>query len=331
MPVLDASDYKPGWPYGNTHGATVLPSLLRRVKLAEPVRERLETSDGDFIDLDCWHRPEADGTVVLCHGLEGNARRPYMLGMARAFLARGWNVVGFNYRGCSGEPNRKPWSYHSGSTGDLREVLAWSDRPDSPVRALVGFSLGGNLVLKYLGEAPDRVLAGIKAVVAVSVPADLADTARQMALPRNRLYQRRFLRKLAAKTREKSRLFPEQVDARLLSRVRTLWDFDDLFTAPLGGFAGADDYYRQCSCRQFLPRIRVPSLLLSARDDPFLGPSCYPEPEAAASEFFHLLVPERGGHVGFRLPGGEYWSEKRAVAFVTRHSDPVPGIDSSDA
>lgn len=323
MPLIEKSTYRPDWLYRRAHAATILPTLLRRVPAEACARERMSTADGDFIDLDCWWRDGAERpgsghpTVVLCHGLEGNARRQYMLGMARAFGRRGWNVVGYNYRGCSGEPNRQPWSYHSGATGDLREVLEHVQRPDRPVRALVGFSLGGNLILKYLGEDPDRVLPSVAAAVAFSAPVQLEASARELARLGNLAYSRRFLVRLAAKMRAKAALFPDQVDIRRLSEVRTLQDFDELFTAPLSGFAGAADYYRRCSARQFLPGIRVPSLLVNALDDPFLGPECYPHQEARASGSFHLETPRHGGHVGFRAPGGEYWSERRAVEFVT--------------
>jgi len=301
--------------FRNAQLATTLPTLLRRVGGIPLERERLETSDGDFIDLDCWWQG-APSTVVLCHGLEGNAHRQYMLGMARAFGRRNWNVVGYNFRGCSGEPNRKTYSYHSGATDDLRQVLAHVQSQDRPVRALVGFSLGGNLILKYLGEAPGVVLPSIDAAVAFSVPVDLAETTRMMQQARNWAYNRRFLRKLSAKIRQKAAMFPREIDISLLSRIKSLRDFDDVYTAPLSGFINADDYYRQCSSNQFLPTIGVPSLLVSALNDPFLGANCYPYDTARASEFFSLETPEHGGHVGFRLAGGEYWSEKRAVEFV---------------
>lgn len=321
--MREVRPYHPTRLYRSAHLATTLPTLLRRVPAVPWVRQRMDTADGDFIDLDCWWQDAPPGgqsggqTVVLCHGLEGNAHRQYMLGMAHAFGACGWSVVGYNYRGCGGEPNRKPYSYHSGATGDLREVLAHVDRPERPVRALVGFSLGGNLILKYLGEDPAAVLPGIGAAVAFSVPASLADTGRQLEKRSNWTYSQRFLRKLSAKVKEKAVLFPDQVDASLLNRVKTLRDFDEVYTGPLSGYTGADEYYRQCSCRQFLPAIQVPSLLVSAQDDPFLGPDCYPGAEAEASKYFHLETPRWGGHVGFRLGGGPYWSELRAVAFVT--------------
>lgn len=327
MPVLESPTYRPGWPYSTAHGATTLPTLLRRVAVRAWQRERVETPDGDFLDLDHWLQPDSaerageTPTVVLLHGLEGNARRQYMLGMARAFFRQGWNAVNVNYRGCSGEPNRRPFSYHSGATGDLRTVLDHLTRSGRMVRALVGFSLGGNLALKYLGEDPDGVLPTLKAVVAFSAPVDLASGERQLRRRGNCLYRRRFLRKLSVKIRQKAAQFPQEVDPAPLDRIRTLKDFDDVYTAPLSGFAGADDYYHRCSSRQFLPRIGLPSLLVSAADDPFLGPECYPEDEARASRHFHLEIPRHGGHVGFRQAGPQYWSEQRAVRFVSEHLD----------
>jgi predicted alpha/beta-fold hydrolase len=331
VPLLTNPDYRPGPLFGNAHAATTLPTLLRRVALAAPRRVRVGTPDDDFLDLDCWWQGAEPGaapgagrpTVVLCHGLEGNARRQYMLGMARAFLRRGWNVAGCNYRGCGGEPNRRPRSYHSGATDDLRAVLQSLDRADRPVRALVGFSLGGNLVLRYLGEDPASVLPGLQAAVAVSTPADLESSERCLRRSGNRLYLRRFLRKLAAKIRVKAALFPGQVDAAPLERVRWLRDFDDLYTAPLHGFRDAAEYYARCSSRPVLPAVRVPTLMISAADDPFLGEACYPRDEASASHALHLEIPACGGHVGFRAPGGEYWSEARASAFVAGHSSQV--------
>jgi predicted alpha/beta-fold hydrolase len=304
--------------YRHAHLATSLPTLLRRVDGVNWRRQRISLVDGDFLDLDFSHEgpPGDQPTVVLCHGLEGNTGRQYMLGMARAFAGAGWQVVGMNYRGCSGEPNRRAFSYHSGATEDLREVLDQLAGTGHRVAALVGFSLGGNLILKYLGEDPAGRHDDLRAAVVFSVPIDLADGERQLRRRANVFYRRRFLRKLIAKTEQKAEMFPDQIDRDRLARVRNLWDFDEFFTGPLSGYAGAEDYYRRCSSRQFLPRITLPTLLVSAQDDPFLGPRCYPVEEAEASSCFHLEMPRHGGHVGFRLPGGLYYSEQRAVAFV---------------
>jgi len=322
LPLIDTSDYLPPLLYRNNHLGTSLPTTLRRIPSLPMIRQRFDTPDGDFIDLDCWWQPEGlsvqgeTPTVVLCHGLEGNAQRQYMQGMARRFGQGGCNVVGYNYRGCSGQTNRQPYSYHSGATDDLRLVLDQVHRSERPVRALIGFSLGGNLILKYLGEDSESVLPTLKAAVTFSVPIDLRACSIQLMRPENSLYQWRFKRKLAAKVREKAVLFPEQVDPGHLKQARTLWDFDEYYTGPLSGFADAEDYYRQCSSRQFLAKINLPTLLVSAQNDTFLPKECYPRQEATESAFFHLEVPAHGGHVGFHLPGGTYWSEQRAWEFV---------------
>jgi hypothetical protein len=317
-PRVEGPGYRPCGLYRHAHLATSLPTLLRRVDGVSWRRQRITLADGDFLDLDfCGGGTPGDRpTVVLCHGLEGNTGRQYMLGMARVFARAGWHAVGMNYRGCSGEPNRRAFSYHSGATEDLREVLDHLAGAGHRVRALVGFSLGGNLILKYLGEDPAGVSADLQAAVVFSVPIDLADGERQLRRRANVLYRRRFLRKLVAKIEQKAAMFPEEINRDQLRRVRNLWDFDEFFTGPLSGYAGAEDYYRRCSSRQFLSRITLPTLLVSAQDDPILGPRCYPVEEAEASSCFHFEMPRHGGHVGFRLPGGVYYSEQRTVAFV---------------
>ncbi len=319
MSIIAPSAYAAPDFYRNSLLATTLPTLLRRVPPFPWIRQRMNTQDGDFIDLDCWWQ-KSQQTALLCHGLEGNAHRSYMLGMAQALGIRGWNVVGYNYRGCSGETNHQLHSYHSGATADLQEVLLHLNSQQHPVTALVGFSLGGNLILKYLGENPGSVLPTIGAAVAISAPVDLAETTRQLERRRNCLYNRRFLRKLKDKIRDKGEMFPDKINHSRLREIKTLRDFDHAYTAPFNGFQSAEDYYRKCSANQFLSEIRVPSLLISALDDPFLGPNSYPNLAAGSSDFFHLETPKNGGHVGFFLRGGEYWSEKRATEFIREHT-----------
>lgn len=315
MPLIPGSGYRPPWLFRQAHASTFVPSALRRVAGVCFVRSRLELPDGDFLDLD-WCRTGARRAVVICHGLEGNAHRPYVRGMVRAFVAAGWDAVAMNYRGCSGEPNRLPRSYHSGATEDLRSVLDAVRADGHEKIALVGFSLGGNLVLKYLGEDPPAVAPEVRAAATISVPVDLADTARALVAPGNRIYHARFLRKLRHKVRAKARALPGQMDPAPLAQVRTIIDFDEHFTAPLHGFSGAAEYYARNSSRQWLDRVVVPSLLLTATNDPILGRRCYPRDEAVASRYLYLEETRWGGHVGFRLPGGRYYSEERAVAFV---------------
>jgi len=282
------------------------------------VRERMETPDGDFIDLD-WSRVGSRRMAVLCHGLEGNAGRPYMRGMARALNEAGWDVVAYNFRSCSGEPNRLARSYHSGATGDLRLVLDEVLKGGYEQAVLVGFSLGGNLVLKYLGEDPAAVPAPISGAVALSVPIDLAEVCDRICSPGNRLYHDRFMKKLRNKVKAKAERHPGLIDPSLLAGARTLIDFDDIYTAPLHGFRDGADYYARNSSRQWLADIRVPTLLLSAANDPMLGENCYPREIARQSDHLHLEVPDHGGHVGFHQGGGVYFSEARATEFLEHH------------
>jgi predicted alpha/beta-fold hydrolase len=320
MPVL-VSNYRPPPGLSNGHLQTILPALARRVAMPPPLRHRIETPDGDFLDLDL-HGAGGRRVAIVSHGLEGDSRRAYVAGMARCLRSVGWDVVGWNFRGCSGVSNRSLRSYHSGASDDLGIVVDYV-RETWPRRqiALVGFSLGGNVTLKYLGEKGDEAARFIAGAVAVSVPCDLAGCAARLETRENRFYLRRFLRTLVAKIELKHAMYPECLDVRGLREIRTFTEFDTRFTAPLHGFVDAADYWARCSSRQFLGSIRVPTLLLNARDDPFLSPSCFPDAEAAASAWLHLEAPAHGGHVGFIRPACEYWSESRARVFLEAACD----------
>ncbi len=318
MPEIPDSTYRaPRWLPGG-HLQTIFPAVFRRVPLVTKIRERLELADGDFLDLE-WSGQSAPRLLILCHGLEASTRTGYIQGMARAFVCRGWDALAWNFRGCGPETNRLPRMYHSGATEDLRAVIgrAMAVHPAERI-ALAGFSLGGNLVLKYLGEDPAAVPARICGAAAFSVPCDLACSSRQLALGSNRIYMDRFLREMRAKLRAKKRVFPERFDLAGLGRIRTFQQFDDRYTAPIHGFRDAADYWARNSCRQFLPQIALPTLLVNAANDPFLGPGCYPRDEAAGSRDFHLEIPATGGHVGFPTSGTcrELWSETRAADFL---------------
>jgi predicted alpha/beta-fold hydrolase len=282
-------------------------------------RERLETSDGDFVDLD-WSRGEGSrGLVFIMHGLEGHSRRKYVLGMVKAARERGLDAVAMNFRGCSGEPNRKVSMYHSGWTRDLHEALLMIEALGrySCVH-LVGFSLGGNVILKYLGEDPSIIPEFVRAAVAISVPCDLEDSARALARPQCAFYTRYLLDQLRKKIIEKGRLFPGALDLKGVETLRTFRQFDDRFTAPLHGFRDALDYWRRSSSRQYLTGIDRRTCIINAANDPFLGPRCYPAEEARANDRLTLLTPPTGGHVGFvgSGRGGMYWSEWMAMCFL---------------
>lgn len=307
------------FPFSSGHVQTLFPPLLRPMPHVRYERERMETSDGDFVDLD-WSRGQGNtGLVFILHGLEGHSRRKYVRGMVRAARLHGLDAVAMNFRGCSGEPNRKVAMYHSGWTRDLHEaLLGIAARGVHTLIHLVGFSLGGNVLLKYLGEDPSEVPGIVGRAVAISVPCDLEDSSRALARPQCALYSRYLLDQLRKKIIEKSRLFPGALDVRGVEKLRTFQQFDDRFTAPLHGFRDALDYWRRSSSRQFLAGIDRPTCIVNAVNDPFLGPGCYPVPEALANPKLTLLTPATGGHVGFVGCGqnGLYWSEWMAMRFL---------------
>jgi predicted alpha/beta-fold hydrolase len=316
MPVLSHSDYKPPFFLFNGHLQTIAASQWRRVGGVVYQRQRIDTADDDFLDLD-WARVGAQRLAIISHGLEGHSRRPYMLGMARALNWRGWDALSWNFRGCSGESNRQLRFYHSGATDDLQVVVDCAlSRQAYRNIVLIGFSLGGNMILKYLGEERRERSPLIRKAVVFSVPCDLKDSAEQMDRPGNRIYLRRFLKKLKDKVRRKALLMPEQLCSEGLERISNFRAFDDCYTAPLHGFRDAEDYWEQNSSRHFLRGIEIPALIVNARNDPFLAGACYPIEETKFLHNVGLEIPEQGGHVGFPSRGGEYWSEKRALGFI---------------
>lgn len=320
MPIVSPSSYRPPFGFQSGHLQTIYPAVFRRVPKLTVRRERIDTPDGDFLDLDWLGQRDNQGLAILSHGLEGDASQPYIQGMATALLRRGWDSLAWNFRGCSGETNRLAYSYHSGATGDLQTVLdhvfCTLDYRDI---ALVGFSLGGNITLKYLGDQGVDADPRISAAVAFSVPCDLASSAEKMAGFAQRLYMRRFLKCLRVKIRQKIADHPGLVEDHGLDAMRTFREFDECYTAPLNGFAGADDYWARSSSKPVLRNIRVPTLLVNAVDDPFLTAECHPHEEAAASDHFFFENPNNGGHVGFapRKRAAEYWSECRAAEFLS--------------
>lgn len=297
---------------------TIIPSLYRKSDRLTRESERLELADGDFLDLE-WRRDGRRKLVILSHGLEGDAGASYIQCMARMLSPRGWDVLAWNYRGCSGEMNRLLRFYHSGATEDLSAVIeyAMEVHPAEQID-LVGFSLGGNMTLKYLGEKGSGVSPALGRAVTFSVPCDLACSSRTLDTPFNReVYMRRFIKTLADKVRRKHALFPDDLDPKGLDSIRTFREFDDRYTAPLHGFRDAEDYWGRSSSKQFLSEVRIPALMVNAKNDPFLGLGCFPKDEANESRFFHLESPGSGGHVGFPSKDqGSFWMGQRAVQFL---------------
>jgi predicted alpha/beta-fold hydrolase len=297
----------------NRHLETIYPALFRKVEPVVARHERIDTPDDDFLDL-YWATQEAEKLVILCHGLEGNARRPYMQGMARAFYLHGFDVLMWDYRGCGEEMNRTLRFYHSGSSDDLHLVIKHAAAKGYREINLVGFSLGGNITLKYLGERREDSVT-IHRAVTFSVPMDLASSCRKISRPENMIYAYRFLRSLKDKVTRKSRIM-EGLDVTHLPGIWTLTQFDDRYTAPLHGFEDASDYYTRCSAIRFLDAIETPTLIVNARNDPFLSAECFPRVDE--HPFITFEAPIKGGHAGFTQfsKNGLYWSEERAVQFI---------------
>ena len=317
MPLLASSTYRPPWGLANGHLQTILPVLFRRVVPITRERERIETPDGDFLDLD-WNRAHrSDSLVIITHGLEGNSTNASVQGMASAFHHAGWDSLAWNLRGCSGEMNRLLRTYHSGAWEDLQCVIEHAAGEYQHI-ALVGFSIGGNLTLKYLGDRGSVIHPVIKGAVAFSVPCDLASSALVLESRVNSIYMNHFMRDLRRKIREKAATFPKGISMEGLDQIRTFREFDGTYTAPLNGFLSAEDYWARASSKPSLVGITVPTLLVNALNDPFLGAECFPREEAEANPHLFLELPESGGHLGFITLGLEYWSETRAVEFCGR-------------
>lgn len=322
MPLVTSSYVAPRWLHSG-HWQTILPVLLPRRLQAWQKRERLELPDGDFLDLS-WLQAGHGRLAILSHGLEGSAEAIYMRGMAGTLHRAGWDVLGWNYRSCGGIENRLMRSYHSGESGDLRSVIAHAAQWYEKI-ALIGFSLGGNISLKCVGESAAH--PAVMAVAAVSSPVDLASCARLLDEdPLNRLYLQRFLKTLKVKTLAKAGRFPVLREMLAghdgVEAVKTIRQFDERITAPVHGFAGAEDYWARASSLPHLHRITVPSLLLSARNDPLLGAPSFPEACAQSSASFHLEAPAHGGHVGFLdfRSGLQPWHERRVLDFLNQAS-----------
>jgi uncharacterized protein len=327
-----ARPFRPAWWLPGAHAQTVAGRFVRPAHGVRYRRERIDTPDGDFLDLDFARidgAPEpAEGAPVclVMHGLEGGSGSSYVLETCRALAERGMHAVAFNMRSCSGEPNRTPGLYHAGETGDPAQVLELLARrhPGAPLLA-VGFSLGGNQLLKYLGEQGEASL--VRAAAAVSVPFELGLGADKLDRSfMGRRYALHFVRRLQAKYRARLEQTGGRLEPSRVLAARSFRDFDDAATAPLYGFRGAEGYYAECSSARFVHAIRVPTLLVQALDDPFVEEAGIPYAAIRANPCIHTAFTERGGHVGF-IEGGplrpRFWAEREAVRFLAEQAEPI--------
>ena len=309
----------PPWLPGS-HAQTIWPLLIKG-PLPRYRRERWDTPDGDFIDLDWIHGKPGAPCVALFHGLEGSSRSHYARRLMHAIEGRGWHGVVVHFRGCSGEPNSLLRAYHSGDSQEIDWVVRRLNERDFPAIFLAGVSLGGNAMLKWLAEQGGRACALVDAAVAVSAPLDLAAANTALSSGFNLVYARHFLRTLIPAALAKERRFPGQINVQLAKASNTLRDFDDAVTAPLHGFIGADDYYARSSAGPLLGTVLTPTLLLNAANDPFLPRTALPLQEKLPRGVI-LEVPEHGGHVGFvhgPLPGRIDWLAQRILSHFDTH------------
>jgi predicted alpha/beta-fold hydrolase len=322
MPLLKSS-YQAKFPFSNAHFNTIFRTIFTNLQI-DYNRERLELKDGDFIDLD-FSRVQSNTLAILLHGLEGSSNSKYILALAKKLNAHHIDVLSVNFRGCSGVSNRLPQTYHSGKSEDLKLVI------DAVIKnhtydkiAIVGYSMGGNITMKYLGEQGIALSEKICCAFAISAPCDLAGSSNELSKSRNVLYMNRFLKTLKLKTLEKLSQFPEiDIDKIKLLKIKDFKDFDTLFTAPMNGFSSAEDYWEKASSFPYLKNIGIPTLLLNALDDTFLSDSCYPYEIAKNHKFLHLETPKHGGHVGFnqyQIGKNNTWLEDHILGFIKKNS-----------
>lgn len=323
FPTDECPAYRaPKWLPGG-HAQTIYP-LAIKPKPPAYRRERWETPDGDFIDLDWLDGPAEVPLVVLFHGLEGSSASHYAIALMAAVRAHGWSGVVPHFRGCSGEPNRLPRAYHSGDSAEIDWILQRLRR-QFPQRTLfaAGVSLGGNALAKWLGEREEAARKVVAAAAAVSAPLDLTLAGHHLGRGFNQVYTQHFLSTLKQTAAEKLARFPGLFDGERLRRVRNLYDFDDLLTGPLHGYAGAEDYWRRASAKPLLGGIRVPTLLLNAKNDPFLPAHGLPQAHEVSARVT-AEFPHEGGHVGFvsgSLPGRLDWLPRRLLQFFEQELD----------
>lgn len=333
MPIIQSCFQPKRWLFHNAHISTIYTSLIRRwIPKVKFQRERLELADGDFLDLD-WSKKDSKKLVIVLAGLEGKSKSMYARATIKHFNDQGWDALGVNYRGCSGVPNRLLKSYHMGASEDAKTVVEYvikQHRYEEMV--LIGFSLGGNLALKYIGKAGNRLPKQVKSAIIISAPMDLQASAERMNHWYNWHYVKWFMLTLNWKANRKKRQYPKQLASyRGIFLSGNFVYFDTHFTAPANGFASVQDYWEQSSCRPHLKNITIPTLIIAAKNDTFLSENCYPIEAAKSNPNLYLEMPEEGGHCAFIRYFNEnvWWMEERAFAFVSAIQASKEIIDES--
>lgn len=319
MPILASSYTKPPFFFLNGHFETILPSIWRKVEGVNYEREKIDTPDGDFLNLD-WSKVGGTQLLLISHGLEGDSQRHYARGLVKLFNQKGIDVLVWNNRSCGGELNRQPILYHHGSTYDLETVVTHVLGSTSYAGIfLTGISMGGAQTLNYLGQQGKNLSPLIQRAAVFSTPVHLPSSAATLRQPANAFYARKFMGKLKKKMEAKGKQFPGLLDLDRLPQVHDFDEFDTHYTAKLHGFKDAADFYEQASPHTRIQDIGIPTLILNAKNDPLLGEDCYPTEFAKDSPAIFLEVPKRGGHTGFTIPGSEFtYAEQRVFEFLTQ-------------
>ncbi|MDO6675719.1 alpha/beta fold hydrolase [Tenacibaculum sp. 1_MG-2023] len=319
MPIITKT-FSPSLPFRNTHFNTVYRPLFMKDTINYQ-RKRITTWDADFIDLD-FSLVESKTLVLLIHGLEGSSESNYMITTSNHLNKIGFDTVCMNLRGCSGEDNVLLETYHSGKTDDVDFVIKYLKSSYNYENIIIiGFSLGGNLTLKYLGEYSD-IPSEVKGGVAVSVPVDLTSSQAELNKLKNKIYLNEFLRTMKLKLLQKAEKFPDfQLDKELLFKASKFRHLEKQYTVPVFGFKSSEDYWQKASAKPFIPEIKVPTLLINALDDSFLSKECYPIKEAKNMKNFYLSTPNYGGHVGFMSSFSSTenrWLEQQIAQFIQK-------------
>jgi uncharacterized protein len=316
MPIINSA-YKPSFIWRNPHVSTIYPSAFRKVSGVNYTREKLELSDGDFLDLD-WSKSSENNQklAIFTHGFLGNSTRPYLLGGVKSFNSANYDALAWNHRGLGGENNRFEKITTHGSSSDLEEIInhILSKKQYHEI-ILVGYSKGGNISMKYAGEKAENIPSEIKKIIAISSPTDLQGSVDVMG--KDGFYTNRFKTKLLKFLLNRTELIDNQM-IKDFPKFKYLDDFTDKYIAPLHGFKDAKDYYEQCSAMHVVDKIRVPTLILNAKNDPVLSESCGLLDLAKNSDYIFSEIPQHGGHCGFYEPNanGLYWGDRRMIQFV---------------
>lgn len=324
MPILETQELNPHFLMRSGHFNTIYSSLFRKPKQHAHQIEIFNLPDGDFIEIDAYNRGNKK-VAVLLHGLEGNSKATYLLSLINRLLPQGFDVFAINMRGCSGVPNKFYHSYHSGKTSDVKALLKHlKSNFNYEKTMLIGFSLGGNIALKLAGDEGKQFEKICDVVAAFSVPCDLRGSSEMLALKSSKIYMRRFLSRLRKKMILKFEKFEiDESTRKKVLEAKTFLEFDNAYTAPAHGFKDAEDYWQQCSSLFVLEKIEVPTLLVNAKNDPFLSDSCFPVKIAEKSDFLFLDMPKFGGHCGFSqdlLFIKTAYNEQALLRFLNRNS-----------